>query len=152
MKNKTVNIIIAVLISSILAIGIFSAGLVLGTILSQAGTTLLTNTNSPIVSWFAEPTAIPSTPLEDDDVLFKPFWQVWSLVHEEYVDQPLDDKALMRGAINGALEAIGDPQTSYMNPDELIQANIPLIGSYEGIGAWVDTDGEYLIIISPMPG
>jgi len=152
MKNKTVNIIIAVLISSILAIGIFSAGLVLGTILSQAGTTLLTNTNSPIVSWFAEPTAIPSTPLEDDDVLFKPFWQVWSLVHEEYVDQPLDDKALMRGAINGALEAIGDPQTSYMNPDEFIQANIPLIGSYEGIGAWVDTDGEYLIIISPMPG
>ena len=152
MKNKTVNIIIAVLISSILAIGIFSAGLVLGTVLSQAGTTLLTNTNSPIVSWFAEPTAIPSTPLEDDDVLFKPFWQVWSLVHEEYVDQPLDDKALMRGAINGALEAIGDPQTSYMNPDELIQANIPLIGSYEGIGAWVDTDGEYLIIISPMPG
>jgi carboxyl-terminal processing protease len=152
MKNKTVNIIIAVLISSILAIGIFSAGLVLGTILSQAGTTLLTNTNSPIVSWFAEPTAIPSTPLEDDDVLFKPFWQVWSLVHEEYVDQPLDDKALMRGAINGALEAIGDPQTSYMNPDEFIQANIPLIGSYEGIGAWVDTDGEYLTIISPMPG
>ncbi|MFA9489686.1 MAG: S41 family peptidase [Anaerolineales bacterium] len=152
MKNKTVNIIIAVLISSILAIGIFSAGLVLGTILSQAGTTLLTNTNSPIVSWFAEPTAIPSTPLEDDDVLFKPFWQVWSLVHEEYVDQPLDDKALMRGAINGALEAIGDPQTSYMSPDEYIQANIPLIGSYEGIGAWVDTDGEYLIIISPMPG
>ena len=152
MKNKTVNIIIAVLISSILAIGIFSAGLVLGTILSQAGTTLLTNTNSPIVSWFAEPTAIPSTPLEDDDVLFKPFWQVWSLVHEEYVDQPLDDKALMRGAINGALEAIGDPQTSYMDPDEYMQANIPLIGSYEGIGAWVDTDGEYLIIISPMPG
>jgi carboxyl-terminal processing protease len=58
----------------------------------------------------------------------------------------------MRGAIDGALEAIGDPQTSYMNPDEYIQANIPLIGSYEGIGAWVDTDGEYLTIISPMPG
>ncbi len=152
MKNKTVTIVIAVLVSAILAIGIFSAGLVLGTILSQAGTTLLSNTNNPIVSWFAEPTAIPSTPREEDDALFKPFWQVWNLVHEEYVDQPLDDKALMRGAINGALEAIGDPQTSYMDPDEYIQANIPLIGSYEGIGAWVDTDGEYLTIISPMPG
>lgn len=152
MKNKTVSIIIAVLVSAILAIGIFSAGLVLGTILSQAGTTLLTNTNTPIASWFTEPTAIPSTPLEEEEVLFKPFWQVWNLVHEEYVDQPLDDKALMRGAINGALGAIGDPQTSYMDPDEFIQANIPLIGSYEGIGAWVDTDGEYLTIISPMPG
>jgi carboxyl-terminal processing protease len=152
MKNKTVTIIIAVLVSAILAIGIFSAGLVLGTILSQAGTSLLTNTNTPLASWFAEPTAIPSTPPEEEEALFKPFWQVWNLVHEEYVDQPLDDKALMRGAIDGALEAIGDPQTSYMDPDEFIQANIPLIGSYEGIGAWVDTDGEYLTIISPMPG
>ena len=152
MKTKTVPITIAVIVSAILAIGIFSAGLVLGTILSQAGTTLLTNTNTPIASWFTEPTAIPSTPLEEEEVLFKPFWQVWNLVHEEYVDQPLDDKALMRGAINGALESIGDPQTSYMDPDEFIQANIPLIGSYEGIGAWVDTDGEYLTIISPMPG
>lgn len=152
MKNKTGTIIITVLVSAILAIGIFSAGLVLGTILSQAGTTLLTNTNTPIISWFAEPTAIPSTPPQEEEDLFKPFWQVWNLVHEEYVDQPLDDKALMRGAIDGALEAIGDPQTSYMDPDEYIQANIPLIGSYEGIGAWVDTDGEYLTIISPMPG
>ncbi len=153
MKNKTGTIIIVILITVILSIGIFSAGLVLGATLSQAGTTVLsTNLDSPIVSWFAKPTSIPSTPPDQEEELFKPFWQVWNLVHEEYVDQPLDDKALMRGAINGALEAIGDPQTSYMDPDEYIQANIPLLGSYEGIGAWVDTDGEYLTIISPMPG
>ena len=39
-----------------------------------------------------------------------------------------------------------------MDPDTYLQANIPLEGSYEGIGAWVDTEGDYLVIVSPMPG
>jgi carboxyl-terminal processing protease len=39
-----------------------------------------------------------------------------------------------------------------MDPDEYLQANLPLDGEYEGIGAWVDADGEFLTIISAMPG
>jgi carboxyl-terminal processing protease len=38
-----------------------------------------------------------------------------------------------------------------MDPDQFHQANIPMNGEYEGIGAWVDPTGEYLVIISPMP-
>jgi carboxyl-terminal processing protease len=93
-----------------------------------------------------------SEPPPQAEDLFAPFWQAWDIVHREYVDQPLDDQALMRGAIQGAIASIGDPQTSYMDPDTYRQANIPLEGSYEGIGAWVDTEGEYLTIVSPMPG
>jgi len=58
----------------------------------------------------------------------------------------------MRGAISGTLDALGDPHTSYMDPVTYQQANIPLHGSYEGIGAWVDTNAEFLTIVSPMPG
>lgn len=57
----------------------------------------------------------------------------------------------MRGAIRGMLESLGDQHTSYMDPDQFHQANIPMNGEYEGIGAWVDPTGEYLVIISPMP-
>jgi carboxyl-terminal processing protease len=38
-----------------------------------------------------------------------------------------------------------------MDPDQYRQANIPLEGEYEGIGAWVDPDQKYLTIVSPMP-
>jgi carboxyl-terminal processing protease len=38
-----------------------------------------------------------------------------------------------------------------MDPDQYRQANIDIDGSYEGIGAWVDTTSEYLTIVSPMP-
>ena len=84
--------------------------------------------------------------------LFNPFWETWDIVHELYVDQPVDQLALMRGAIIGMLDALGDKHTSYMTPDEFKQANENLEGEYEGIGAWVDTSGDYIEIISPMRG
>ncbi|KUK94914.1 MAG: Carboxy-terminal-processing protease, partial [Anaerolineaceae bacterium 46_22] len=62
------------------------------------------------------------------------------------------DLALMRGAIEGMLGALGDRHTSYMNPDEFEQANESLEGEYGGIGAWVDITGDYVQIISPMKG
>lgn len=85
-------------------------------------------------------------------VYFNPFWETWDIVHELYVDQPVDQLALMRGAIIGMLDALGDKHTSYMTPDEFKQANENLEGEYEGIGAWVDTSGDYIEIISPMRG
>jgi carboxyl-terminal processing protease len=57
----------------------------------------------------------------------------------------------MRGAISGMLDALGDQHTSYVDPDQYMQANMSMDGEYEGIGAWVDTGTEYLTIISPMP-
>jgi carboxyl-terminal processing protease len=88
----------------------------------------------------------------DLTTLFKPFWESWNLVHQYYVDQPVNDVNLMRGAISGMLAALGDQHTSYMDPDQYRQANMPLQGEYEGIGANVDPTGEYLVITSPMSG
>lgn len=94
----------------------------------------------------------PSSTESDKDELFAPFWEAWEIVDESYVDQPIDEEALMRGAIQGMLDALGDQHTSYMDPHQFQQANAPLEGSYEGIGAWVDPNQDYLTIVSPMPG
>ena len=56
-----------------------------------------------------------STPEELKD-LFDPFWESWKLLHENFVDQPLDDVTLMRGSIQGMLAPTGDKHTSYMDP------------------------------------
>jgi carboxyl-terminal processing protease len=94
-----------------------------------------------------------NTSLADDlDTLFTPFWQAWEIVHDQYVDQPVDNITLMRGAIRGMLDSLGDQHSSYMDPEQFRQANIPMRGEYEGIGAWVDITTEYLTIVSPMPG
>jgi carboxyl-terminal processing protease len=95
---------------------------------------------------------VAGTPEKLED-LFIPFWQSWELVHEHYVDQPVDDDILMRGAIDGMLAALDDPHTSYMEPEQYEMLNTQLQGeeTYEGIGAWVDTSSDYLTIISPIP-
>jgi carboxyl-terminal processing protease len=82
--------------------------------------------------------------------LFKPFWEAWQIVHKQFVDQPVNDEKLMQGAIRGMLAALGDKHTAYMDPTQYSQANMPLREEYEGIGAFVDTSGKYLTIISPM--
>jgi carboxyl-terminal processing protease len=104
----------------------------------------------------AEPstTRVPRQQADPVDLeeLFAPFWETWDIINNQYVDQPLDQDALMQGAIRGMLESLDDQHTSYMDPDQFRQANIPLEQEYEGIGAWVDTTAEYLTIVSPMPG
>ena len=44
-----------------------------------------------------------------------------------------------------------DPHSSYMDPVEYSDAEAPLEG-YSGIGAWVNTEGDYLTITDPIKG
>jgi carboxyl-terminal processing protease len=83
--------------------------------------------------------------------LFAPFWEAWQIVHDQYLDQPVDDQKLMQGAIRGMMDSLGDPHSGYMDPVEYSDANAPLEG-YSGIGAWVNTEGEFLTITEPMKG
>src|SRR3989304_2927035 len=95
------------------------------------------NTNKPAHPSPPEPPS-PTAPGPDSPLgeLFTPFWHAWDLVHDKFVDQPVDDTQLMQGAIRGMIGALGDPTSSYMAPSEYEQANMPLVGSYDGIGAW----------------
>ena len=148
--RKSTWIIIGLLAGLILIAGSFTAGAVVGTTLDLVrdfpGFPQSDNSASSASQNIIEG---DSSSL---DVLFEPFWESWDILHEHYIDQPVDDTALMRGAIRGMLESLGDQHTSYMDPDQYMQANIPIDGQYEGIGAWVDSSTEYLTIISPMPG
>lgn len=84
--------------------------------------------------------------------LFVPFWEAWNIVHEQYVSQPVDDTLLMQGAIRGMMEAVGDDYTYYMDPQIYELETTSISGEYQGIGAYVDTQGEYLTIVSPIEG
>ena len=150
--KKSAWIIIGIVVGlSIIAVS-FSAGAIVGNLLLP----------KPDADWLNQPllktphviqdrSSDPSAGDLPRDELFLPFWETWDIVHEQFIDQPVDNLKLMRGAITGMLESLGDEHTGYMDPDQYFQANIPMEGEYEGIGAWVDTTSEYLTIISPMP-
>lgn len=152
-KDNTLKYIFAALAVIVLVLGAFAGGFVTGQIAQMAGLPSLPGFESPVVA--DAPTASPeqqnATPSEVQ-ALFAPFWEAWNIIHKNYVDQPVDDLALMRGAINGMMQALGDKHSTYMDPSTYEQANSSLQGEYEGIGAYVDTTTKYLTITSPMPG
>ncbi len=149
--NKWIRASLIGLLAFVMLLGAFSGGFLAGHFFPFGRT--------------IEQTAVPELPVpptvtteqqsttpEDLQTLFTPFWEAWTIVHEDYVEQPVDDVLLMQGAIRGMMEALGDEHSSYMDPQTYADANAGLAGEYEGIGAWVDTTTEYLTIISPMPG
>jgi carboxyl-terminal processing protease len=97
-----------------------------------------------------DPTA-GDTP-DDLQPAFRPFWEAWELLQENFVDQPLDATKLVQGAIKGMLRATGDRHTNYMTPAEQEVMRTDMSGELEGIGAEVDTSGDFLRVISPLPG
>ncbi len=152
MSSKVSRLIIGVFVGVLLGWALFSSGWVVRDTIADGRISI----PGLILPWIETtpplelgPGEAPTTELES---LFNPFWEAWDIVHEDFVSQPLDDLELMRGAIRGMIDALGDPHSSYMDPDQYLQSNMPLEGEYEGIGAWVDPDGEYLVIIAPMPG
>jgi len=162
MSKKILIIGGAALIVLLLVVGSFSAGLLVGGEISdgetpQASASSAVSTASTILQETVEdllqtsPPQATSTPPELED-LFAPFWQSWDLVHNLYIDQPVNEELMMQGAIKGMMDSLGDQHSSYMDPDQYRQANVDIEGSYEGIGAWVDATRDYLTIMSPMPG
>jgi carboxyl-terminal processing protease len=151
--KKSIWIIIGIVVSLVIVASAFSAGAVVGNLLLPKPDVPWIPSSTQIAPFMhseRQTTAEPPCCLPDED-LFLPFWEAWDIVHEQYIDQPVDDITLMRGAITGMLDSLGDQHTSYIDPDQYMQANFSMEGEYEGIGAWVDTTSEFLTIISPMP-
>jgi carboxyl-terminal processing protease len=142
MNNKTLRVVLLALVAIVLVVGSFGGGFVAGHFLP------LGSAGSAATSTSSSQGGTPS----DLNTLFTPFWEAWNIIHKQYVDQPVNNTLLMQGAINGMMQSLGDPHSTYMTPQEYTDANSQLAGSYAGIGAYVDTSSKLLTITKPIPG
>jgi len=151
--NKTIKIIVGIIVSFVLVTGSFAGGFVTRHVLAQSGMFPGFSDNASPVGQVPSTTApLQTSSPKELETLFVPFWEAWNIIHNQYVDQPVDDVKLMQGAINGMMQSLGDKHSTYMDPQTYSDANSQLAGSFEGIGAYVDTTTDYLTIISPIPG
>jgi carboxyl-terminal processing protease len=107
----------------------------------------------------------PGTPANDEQ-LFEPFWNTYQAIVNRYAGGDVDRQKLVEGAIRGLFEALGDPYSSYLSPDEFRQTLQGISGEFEGIGAEigpVDSGGQasdcatlgadcHLSVIAPIEG
>lgn len=125
-----------------------AAGLILVALVvigSAAGGFLVGRDNPGLLGPFRSANADPSLDLTA-------FWEAWNYLRQEYYQRPLDRDALVRGATRGMLAATGDDNTGYLAPQDFQLFSSQLQGSFEGIGAEVDSRDGQLIVVAPLPG
>jgi carboxyl-terminal processing protease len=83
---------------------------------------------------------------------FRPYFEAWRKVQYGGLTADTSYEELFQASLGQMVAALGDEHTAYMDPFEVRQSDLSLQGEYEGIGAWVDTTGEFVTIIAPMEG
>jgi carboxyl-terminal processing protease len=97
---------------------------------------------------------------------WQPFWDVYDAITKRYPLEPVSQTTLIEGAIRGLVQAVGDPYSSYLSPEDFRGTLDDISGTFEGIGAEigsVDANGNtsdcavfgpdcHLVVIAPIEG
>ncbi len=82
----------------------------------------------------AQRASTPGTPVEAQQA-FQPFWDVYSAIENDYALDQVDRRTLVEGAIKGMIDALGDPFSQYLSPNDFQTTLEGLAGTFTGIGA-----------------
>ena len=106
------------------------------------------------------PTAVADNAAAPDDAGVTTMSDVDPLLIEEIIEiledhfvEPdrIDRQLLFEGAINGLFQALGDPHSVYIDPQTYAVSRDDFSGAFEGIGATVSRQENYVVIVHPLP-
>ncbi|MDS9471231.1 S41 family peptidase [Sporosarcina pasteurii] len=80
---------------------------------------------------------------------FQKFFEAYDEMKDNYFED-IDKQLVIDGAINGMIDALGDPYSDYLNEDEARQLNESISSSFEGIGAEIQEQDGYIAVVSPI--
>jgi carboxyl-terminal processing protease len=91
--------------------------------------------------------------LKPTDVDFSPFWQAWEIVNKKFVSRSeIDNQKLVYGAIEGMVNALGDPYSVFFPPAESKMFQEDMSGNFSGVGMEIGIRNGILTVISPLKG
>jgi carboxyl-terminal processing protease len=76
-------------------------------------------------------------------------YQAVERIESEFIE-PVDRTNLVEGAIQGMLESLDDPYTSYMDQEEAETFYQNINSSFEGIGATLEEVSGQIVVVSPL--
>ncbi|MFA6522278.1 MAG: S41 family peptidase [Patescibacteria group bacterium] len=130
------------LLAASLAVTLFYGGFFLG---QWQGATSGTSVNGTAV--------IPSGNLfgNESDLDFGLFEETWTLIRDTYLRTPVEDETLFYGALEGMVNALDDPYTTFFDPETAKEFTEELDGVFSGIGAEIGKRDDLIVIIAPLP-
>lgn len=76
--------------------------------------------------------------------------EVHQLVADRYVDE-MDPVELYRMAIDGMLNELGDPYTTFLDREEWEDLQLSTTGNYGGVGIRIDSKDGWITVVSVLP-
>ncbi len=129
------------------------AGVVAGTYITGFGSAWLLASNLEVDRIPPTTTpALPGSPVTLPDA-FRPLAEAWDAISQDfYGRKTIDVPNLVRAAIKGMVDSLGDPHTYYLTPADSRIAEEDLQGSFEGIGATIEKRDNKLLVVAPIEG
>ncbi len=78
--------------------------------------------------------------------------EIFTVLQQDYVEPDrVDSDQLFEAAVNGMFKALGDPHSTYIDPNTYAIGRDDFSGAFHGIGATVALQGEFVVIVRAMP-
>jgi len=112
-----------------------------------------TNGSGQMASLFNLFASQPEVSAAPDDL--GEFWEVWRLLDEKFAvgstSQQVTQQQKIQGAIDGLVDAYGDPYTVYLPPADAESFAADISGEFSGVGMEVGMRDGLITIIAPLP-
>lgn len=82
---------------------------------------------------------------------FDKLYAAYDTLEQSYF-QDIDHDKLINGAINGMMDSLEDPYSDYMSVEEATSFHQSISSSFEGIGAEIQEQDGYIVIVTPIKG
>ncbi len=106
-----------------------------------------------IFGFYFRDTKIVNNILAPKDSDFYLIFEAYQLLKNQFVNSDeIDNEKLIHGAINGMVESLDDPYTSFFNQEETERFIEETEGKFEGIGVEVGVRDKDLQVIAPLKG
>jgi carboxyl-terminal processing protease len=76
--------------------------------------------------------------------------QVHQIVADRYVEE-VDPGELYQMAIEGMLHELGDPHSTFLDPEEVEQLKLSTTGNYAGLGIRIGSQDGWITVVSVLP-
>ncbi|MYI83084.1 MAG: S41 family peptidase [Chloroflexi bacterium] len=155
-SNAARNALVAVL-SALIGVLLLAAGFLAAVIVFDDGdevaapATVAEVTATPV----ADPTETPeAASVEEGGTIHSGiFEEIIDILEEDFVDPDrIDRQYLFEGAIGGIFTALNDPHSTYIDPRTFAVSRGDFRGAFQGIGATIAQQDNYVVIVRPLPG
>lgn len=82
---------------------------------------------------------------------FEKLYSTYDTIKDKYYEE-IDVNTLVDGAINGMIESLDDPYSSYMDEKAASSFHESISSSFEGIGAEIQEQDGQIMVVSPIKG